>query len=77
MSKQAMSKQQQAEYEAKLEEALTAGEKLLKKGATAADAVVEAIRIMEDSPCSMQAKVLYSQVKAKMNWMPPLWKEKH
>jgi L-asparaginase / beta-aspartyl-peptidase len=50
MSKQAMSKQQQAEYEAKLEEALTAGEKLLKKGATAADAVVEAIRIMEDSP---------------------------
>jgi L-asparaginase / beta-aspartyl-peptidase len=50
MSKNAMSADRQAEYMAKLEEALVAGETLLKDGATATDAVVEAIRIMEDSP---------------------------
>jgi L-asparaginase / beta-aspartyl-peptidase len=50
MSKKSMSAERQAEYLAKLEEALYAGEKLLKNGASATDAVVEAIRIMEDSP---------------------------
>jgi L-asparaginase / beta-aspartyl-peptidase len=50
MSKHLMNEQRQAEYKAKLEEALAAGEKLLQNGATATDAVVEAIRIMEDSP---------------------------
>ena len=50
MSKQNMSPERQAEYETKLEEALAAGEMLLKSGATAADAVAEAIKIMEDSP---------------------------
>jgi len=50
MSKKTMSEERQAEYMAKLEEALSAGEKLLQNGATATDAVVEAIRIMENSP---------------------------
>lgn len=50
MSKSAMSDQRQAEYKAKLEVALLTGEKLLKNGATSTEAVVEVIKIMEDSP---------------------------
>lgn len=50
MQKSAMSDQRQAEYEAKLEEALQVGENLLKNGATSTDAVVEVIKILESSP---------------------------
>lgn len=50
MQKSAMSDQRQAEYEAKLEEALQVGENLLKNGATSTDAVVEVIKILENSP---------------------------
>ncbi|MBW6536547.1 MAG: isoaspartyl peptidase/L-asparaginase [Mariniphaga sp.] len=50
MSQSAMSKERQAEYKAKLEEALHVGENLLKNGATSAEAVVEVIKILEDSP---------------------------
>lgn len=50
VSKSAMNDEQQAEYKAKLEEALLVGEKLLKNGASSTDAVVEVIKILEDSP---------------------------
>ena len=50
MSQSAMSEERQAEYKAKLEEALLAGENLLKNGATSTNVVVEVIKIMEDSP---------------------------
>lgn len=50
MQKSAMSDQRQAEYKAKLEEALQVGENLLKNGATSTDAVVEVIKILESSP---------------------------
>jgi L-asparaginase / beta-aspartyl-peptidase len=50
MSKSAMSDERQAEYKAKLEEALLVGETLLKNGATSTDAVVEVIKILENSP---------------------------
>ena len=50
MSKSAMNDERQAEYIAKLEEALLSGESLLKNGATSTEVVVEVIKIMEDSP---------------------------
>ncbi|MGC9354493.1 MAG: isoaspartyl peptidase/L-asparaginase, partial [Mariniphaga sp.] len=50
MSKSAMTDERQAEYKAKLEEALLVGENLLKNGATSTEAVVEVIKILEDSP---------------------------
>ncbi len=50
MSKAEMNKERQAEYKAKLEEALVKGETLLKGGASSTDVVVEVIKIMEDSP---------------------------
>ncbi len=50
MSKSRMSKKQQTEYKAKLNEALELGEKLLNSGAKATDVVVRVINIMEDSP---------------------------
>lgn len=50
MSKSAMTDERQSEYKAKLEEALLVGENLLKNGATSTDAVVEVIKILEDSP---------------------------
>jgi beta-aspartyl-peptidase (threonine type) len=50
MSKSAMSDERQAEYKAKLEEALLVGGNLLKNGATSTEAVVEVIKILEDSP---------------------------
>ena len=50
MSRQSMSAERMEEYRAKLEEALMKGETLLKNGASATDAVVETIRILEDSP---------------------------
>lgn len=50
MSKAAMNEERQAEYKAKLVEALQMGENLLKTGATSTDVVVEVIKILEDSP---------------------------
>lgn len=50
MSKEKMSNELQAEYKAKLTEALQLGEKMLKDGANAPDVVVKVINIMEDSP---------------------------
>ncbi|MCA1760723.1 MAG: isoaspartyl peptidase/L-asparaginase, partial [Bacteroidales bacterium] len=50
MSQSAMSEERQTEYKAKLEEALLVGENLLKNGATSTEAVVEVIKILEDSP---------------------------
>jgi L-asparaginase / beta-aspartyl-peptidase len=50
MSKSAMTDERQAEYKAKLEEALLVGENLLKNGATSTEAVVKVIKILEDSP---------------------------
>lgn len=50
MSQSAMSAERQAVYKVKLEEALLTGENLLKNGATSTEAVVEVIKILEDSP---------------------------
>lgn len=50
MSQSAMSEERQAEYKAKLEEALLTGENMLKSGATSTEAVVEVIKILENSP---------------------------
>ena len=48
--KKNLTDEQEVEYKAKLNEALDVGEKILKDGGTALDAVVETIKIMEDSP---------------------------
>ncbi|WKN33206.1 isoaspartyl peptidase/L-asparaginase [Porifericola rhodea] len=45
-----MSPEREAEYRAKLEEALKAGHKILEEGGNSLDAVVAAIQIMEESP---------------------------
>ena len=50
ISKEHMSQEQQEEYRAKLAEALTYGEKLLKEGASCVEAVTQVIMILEDSP---------------------------
>lgn len=50
MSKDKMTEQKQAEYLAKLNEALNLGENMLKEGAIAADVVIKVINILEDSP---------------------------
>jgi beta-aspartyl-peptidase (threonine type) len=50
MSKSRISEERRSEYKAKLNEALEFGEKMLKKGATATDVVVNVINILEDSP---------------------------
>ncbi len=50
MSKEKMSEQLQAEYKAKLTEALNLGEKMLNEGAVAADVAVKVINVLEDSP---------------------------
>ncbi len=48
--KDSMSPALEQEYKAKLQEALTAGYEILSKGGTSMDAVVAAIKVMEDSP---------------------------
>lgn len=48
--KSEISEKQQAEYRATLEKALVHGEIILKNGLTSIDAVVEVIKILEDSP---------------------------
>ncbi len=50
MSKSEMSAERRQEYMEKLEEALLKGETLLKSGVSATEAVVEVIKILEDSP---------------------------
>jgi len=45
-----MSAEREAEYRAKLEEALKAGYSILEEGGTSLDAVVAAIQVMEESP---------------------------
>lgn len=48
--KKNLTDEQQKAYTAKLQEALDAGYKVLENGGTSTDAVIEAIKIMEDSP---------------------------
>lgn len=48
--KKNMTPEQEAAYEAKLEEAVTAGYEILKNGGESLDAVIAAIQIMEESP---------------------------
>lgn len=48
--KENMTDEQEAEYRAKLEEALKVGYAILEKGGTSMDAIVETIKVMEDSP---------------------------
>lgn len=48
--KKDLSEEQQKAYYNKLQEALNAGYSILEKGGSSTDAVIEAIKIMEDSP---------------------------
>ena len=48
--KKNMSDKKEAEYKAKLEEAIKVGHSILKKGGTSQEAVMKAIQIMEESP---------------------------
>lgn len=50
MSEEKMSRETRIAYEAKLNEALELGNKILNEGATATDVVVKVINILEDSP---------------------------
>jgi beta-aspartyl-peptidase (threonine type) len=50
MSRDRMSKEQQEEYKAKLNEAISKGHSILKEGGTAMEAVQRTINILEDSP---------------------------
>jgi L-asparaginase / beta-aspartyl-peptidase len=50
ISRERMSLESEAEYQAKLSEALQAGEAILKAGGSSMDAVVAAVMILEDSP---------------------------
>lgn len=50
ITRSAMTPEREAEYRAKLEEALRAGHAVLAEGGTSLDAVVAAITLMEDSP---------------------------
>lgn len=50
ISRERMSNEREAEYLAKLSEALNAGEAILKAGGSSMDAVVATVMILEDSP---------------------------
>jgi L-asparaginase / beta-aspartyl-peptidase len=50
ISRERMSNEREAEYQAKLSEALKVGEAILKAGGSSMDAVVAAVMILEDSP---------------------------
>lgn len=50
ISHERMSNEREAEYQAKLSEALKVGEAILKAGGNSLDAVVAAVMILEDSP---------------------------
>lgn len=56
ISRERMSAEQEAAYLAKLNEALEAGETILKGGGSSLDAVVAAIMVLEDSPLFNAAK---------------------
>jgi beta-aspartyl-peptidase (threonine type) len=67
--KKNMSLQLEAEYKAKLEEALKAGYTILKNGGSSLDAVEKTINIMEDSPLFNAGKgaVFTNQGKNELN----------
>lgn len=50
VARESVTPEREAAYHAKLEEALAAGEAILKNGGTSLDAVEAAVRILEDSP---------------------------
>lgn len=50
MDKEQMTPEREAEYRAKLTEAVQAGHVILEKGGTSLDAVVAAVTVLEDSP---------------------------
>jgi L-asparaginase / beta-aspartyl-peptidase len=50
VAREGVTPEREAEYHAKLEEALAAGEAILKNGGSSLDAVEAAVRILEDSP---------------------------
>jgi L-asparaginase / beta-aspartyl-peptidase len=50
LSREGITGANEAAYHAKLEEALAAGESILKEGGSSMDAVVAAVKILEDSP---------------------------
>ena len=50
IQRESMSPEREAEYRAKLEEALRAGYRVLQTGGTSLDAVTSAIQLMEESP---------------------------
>lgn len=50
ITRASMTADREAEYRAKLEEALREGHAILEAGGTAMDAVIAAVRVMEDSP---------------------------
>lgn len=56
--KKNMTSEKEKAYRAKMEEALNTGYAVLEKGGTSLEAVVAAIKIMEDSPYLMQVKAL-------------------
>ena len=52
--KEKMSESVEADYRQALKLSVTTGHKILETGGTSTDAVIAAIKIMEDSPCLMQ-----------------------
>jgi beta-aspartyl-peptidase (threonine type) len=71
--KKNMSPQVEAQYKAKLEEAVKAGYAILKNGGSSIDAVEKTINIMEDSPLFNAGRVLCSLIKEKMSWTHQSW----
>lgn len=68
-----MTEEQDAEYRAKLSEALEAGYAKLESGAPAMDAVIAAIQIMEESPLFNAGVGAVFTNEGKMNWMQQSW----
>ena len=68
-----MNKEQEAQYNVALKEALDKGYAILEKGGTSLDAVVAAIAVMEDNPLFNAGRGSVFTKKGLMKWMPPLW----
>jgi isoaspartyl peptidase/L-asparaginase-like protein (Ntn-hydrolase superfamily) len=66
-----MSPQLERDYREALAAALEAGNRVLAAGGPSIDAVVAAVCVMEDSPCSMPGGALLLRPRALTNWMPP------